>query len=538
MPYRMRRVPGQADGDEWCIFVAGESDPVKCHPSKSMALAHLRALGANVEEAMLAPDDDEAGHFIERGFYVDLFADDDGVASRALAGEPICILPLGTFWRGGREKVITPDVVDQFVENWHEREVRGIRRKRLAVDADHDGRARGWYRDVMPLDQGLGATFRWTRRGRQALEDGEFAYFSPTVYWRVTDRVTNEVVENQLGGGALTNYPFFGEETALFSLRGQALDGPPMYYAVTKTDGGVEYPARAYLVAVDPTKPTTWHLRVYTWRESKLVPDHGRMGIVHTALTSPGGQRADVYGGPQKIEATRKLKEIYASEGMDFNLGGGSTMTEQDLTGGDGTGVVREFFAQLRALLPSGSTDQGSTGSEELQALQTRLEEMSTRLEALSGLEQTVTVLQGERDAFATQVEGLQGRLSVEEGLRRAAQYASMVASDFSHIPGEAPALAAELSWLHTVDLTEGQPHAAFFTALLRSADAQFADAFDARGTIIPATTGVMAQIDGLARQYMADHEGVVHMDAISAVLAANPKLYEAYTQDVVGGDQ
>lgn len=537
MPYRLRRASGYEDG-EWCIFVRGESAPVKCHPTKPKALAHLRALGANVEEAALIPDDGD-GHFVDDGFYIDLFADDAGAAARALAGEPICILPLGTFWRGGKSRDITRDVVDQFIDNWQMREERGIRRKRLAVDVDHDRRARGWYRDVMALDEGLGATFSWTRRGRQALEDGEFAYFSPTVYWRVVDRVTNEVVENQLGGGALTNYPFFGEATALFSLRDVALDNPPMYYAVTKTEGGVEYPARAYLVAVDPAKPTTWHLRVYSWQDGKLTPDRRLMGAAKAALTSPGGHRGNKYEGPQREEATRKLKKLYADEGMDFTIEGGFDMSDQQQAGNPAVQAVREFFAQLQAAVTSGQPDPGGdAGTVDVEALQSQIEEMSERMEALAGLEETVETLQAERDQFAAQVEGLQGRLSTEEGLRRAAQFAAMVTEQFAHIPGEAPALAAELSWLHSVDTEEGQPHANFFLEVLRSADAQFADAFAERGVHLSTETGVMAQIDALAKKYMADHEDVQYMDAISAVLAENPQLYEAYTNDVAGGVQ
>jgi len=493
----------------------------------------------------MAPDetDDEVGHFIDTGFVVDLFADvgegEGSVAQRVLAGEPICILPLGKFWRGGQARDITEAVITEFVENYEKRGERGIRRKRLAVAVGHDRRGRGWYKDVMPIDgQGLGATFTWNRKGRQALEDGEFAYFSPTVYWRVRDRVTNDEVRNQLGGGALTNYPFFGEATALFSLRELSGDAPPMLYAITKTDGGVEYPARAYLVAVDPQKPTTWHLRVMSWRGGKLALDHDMMGRAKAALTSPGGHRGNPYEGPQKAEATRKLKKLYTQEGLEFTLEGG-TMSDKDGAGGEGANAVQEFFARLAAILPAGqSDDAGDGGSDEAEALREQMAEMSSQIEALAGLQETVTTLQTERDTFAAQVEGLTGRLSTEEGLRRAAQYSTMVLQEFAHLPGEQADLAAHLSWLHSVDTEDEQPHATFFLDLLRSAEAQFADAFSERGGGTPVNAGVLAQIDGLARQYIKDHPETEHMDAISAVLAENSKLYEAYTQDVAGGVQ
>lgn len=492
--------------------------------------------GANMELG-----DDDVGRFVDVGFAVDLFADDGEVAARVLAGDPVCILPLGKFWRGGRDRDVTPDVIAEFVDNWEHRADRGIRRNRLAIDVDHDGRARGWYKDVILLEgQGLGATFAWNRTGRQALEGGEFAYFSPTIYWQVRDRVTNSVVHNQLGGGALTNYPFFGEATALFSLRELSDDAPPMLYAVTKREDGVEYPARAYLVAEDPQKPTTWHLRVMSWRGGKLVYDHGMMGNAKAALTSPGGHRGNPYEGPQKTEATRKLKKLYIQEGIEFTLeeGGTRNMSGNEQTGDDNASVVQEFFARLTALLP-GQSDADGDGSGDAEALRGQVEEMSERLEALTGLQETVTTLQTERDTFAAQVEGLTGRLSTEEGLRRAAQYSALVVKEFAHLPGEPADLAAHLSWLHAADKEDEQPHANFFLTLLRSAEAQFADAFTERGVNILTGGGVMVEIEGLARKYIADNPGTEHMDAISAVLAANSKLYEAYTQDVtVGGAQ
>ena len=89
------------------------------------------------------------------------------------------------------------------------------------MDIDHNGAAVGWYKEVVRLPGlGVGATFSWTRKGQTALEEGEYAYFSPSVYWAVRDRKTGAVVRNQIGGGALTNYPYFGEATALMSWRG------------------------------------------------------------------------------------------------------------------------------------------------------------------------------------------------------------------------------------------------------------------------------------------------------------------------------
>ncbi len=158
-------------------------------------------------------------------FFIDLYSMEGGKSSaaRALAGEPILILPKGTFYRNGRAYEVNDETIKEFLDNYANRLNRGIRRDRLAVDIDHEGGAVGWYKDLLELPNGLGATFGWTKKGRAALEEDEFAYFSPSIYWEQTDQVTNQKVRNQVGGGALTNYPFFGEITALYSAGGGIL---------------------------------------------------------------------------------------------------------------------------------------------------------------------------------------------------------------------------------------------------------------------------------------------------------------------------
>ena len=147
---------------------------------------------------------------------------DAAVAGRALAGEPILVFPYGRHYREGFEGVyafeVTPEVVAQAVENFARREERGVRQALLPVNEDHtSSRALGWFMDVVALPEGLGAAFSWNRRGREALEGGEFAYFSLEFAWEMVDRATGQVVTNQVVGGALTNYPFFGQAAALMS---------------------------------------------------------------------------------------------------------------------------------------------------------------------------------------------------------------------------------------------------------------------------------------------------------------------------------
>jgi len=167
-------------------------------------------------------------------FSVDLFAqsDDGALARKALAGEPVLIYPKGKHHRrnpfSGKTRVWTVDdaTVAQMVDNYAHREERGLRQARLPVNEDHWGsRALGWYDQVMAMPEGVGATFNWNRKGREALEGGEFSYFSVEIYDEQVDRETGAVVKNQISGGALTNYPFFGEATSLMSRPAFRLQG-------------------------------------------------------------------------------------------------------------------------------------------------------------------------------------------------------------------------------------------------------------------------------------------------------------------------
>ncbi|MBN1876717.1 MAG: hypothetical protein JXA33_21000 [Anaerolineae bacterium] len=142
-------------------------------------------------------------------YSTDLLATGSAVARRALIGEPILIYPTGQhhrpdLWTGEvRTWTVDEAVVAQLVDNYTHREERGIRQTRLPVNEDHGSRALGWFKDVVALPGGLGATFTWNCKGREALEAGEFAYFSAEIYDELIDRVTGQPVRNQLAGESL-----------------------------------------------------------------------------------------------------------------------------------------------------------------------------------------------------------------------------------------------------------------------------------------------------------------------------------------------
>lgn len=81
---------------------------------------------------------------------------------------------------------------------------------------------------------------------------------------------------------------------------------------VMKSEGDGQHPASHYLVVEDPEKPSTWHLRV---RNASGKLDHGLMGGAWAALH--GGYRGNKYEGPNKSMALAKLKKLYEQEGLD-----------------------------------------------------------------------------------------------------------------------------------------------------------------------------------------------------------------------------
>jgi len=351
------------------------------------------------------------------------------------------------------------------------------------------------------------------------------------VYWWQED-AQGQTVENQVGGGALTNYPFFGEATALYGMQAAVLPGGgAVWYAITKAEGGVEYPARAYLVVEDPEKPTTWHLRVYSFKSGKLVLDHGLMGGAKAALTSEGGHRGRPYAGPEKQMAIKKLKALYESEDLDFT---------QD-NGGDGmTGQAGETPAWLQALADFFSRGGGAppqadpaAGAGAGAAVGVVLDEATRgKLAQVDTLTTQVGTLQTERDTFATRVQSLEQSLAIEQAARTLERFTQMAGEQFGHLPGTATDLASQLAWLYKADIEKDQPHAAYFVGLLRQADTQFARAFTERGHSQTLGGSALERINALVATHQKEHPGMDYTTALSEVFHAHPELYQLYNQE------
>lgn len=120
---------------------------------------------------------------------------------------------------------------------------------------------------------------------------------------------------------------------ALYANEGKE-DKAPM-----KTEADGEHPASHYLVVEDPEKVNTWHLRV---RGMDGKPDHRLMGGAWAALH--GGYRGNVYEGPGKQEAIRKLRAMYEAEDMPMPDEGEKAMDNAEM------GKMRRMIAMMEEM--------------------------------------------------------------------------------------------------------------------------------------------------------------------------------------------
>lgn len=416
--------------------------------------------------------------------------------------QPFRILPVGKFHRRGSARSVTEADVDQFADNWAHREMRGIRRKHVLIDLEHEPGGVGEYAHIYSRGaEGLWAQVELSTKGRKALQERDFLYFSPTVAWRSQDRKTGEIVTNQIVGGALTNYPFFGDETALPILGysetalfrlwedGHAIEG----YA-TKREDGVEYPASAYLIVDDPQKPTSWHLRVKEYVDGKLIYTKNMCGRAAASLNPEKPYRGRPYQGPRKAEAKTKLRGIYLNqlkvprEEVPPHLfsEGGQTMTTEFTKEEHGT--LQRIAALFSSILPKleGGDTMPNKGDDKDKAVQISPEAFAEMQSQLAKLTDQVESLSQERDDLKQQVKTGQEQLAAET-YARLLQEMKVHVQQFARLalPIELPDGAPDDSltaqehfvWLQTVDATKEKTHWAFFNEVLKAADAALKEA-------------------------------------------------------------
>jgi uncharacterized coiled-coil protein SlyX len=148
---------------------------------------------------------------------VDLF-----MATRVLAGEPVRILPFleDGYWRWGEKQApITPEVANALLGNFDQRATLGTYQTNLPLNIEHGAEAGkiGTIAEMLIGDDGLYAKLNLTDKGKALLEDDSFDYLSPEIVWDLEDVKTGASLGPTVVGLAVTNYPFFGEATAMFS---------------------------------------------------------------------------------------------------------------------------------------------------------------------------------------------------------------------------------------------------------------------------------------------------------------------------------
>jgi hypothetical protein len=84
--------------------------------------------------------------------------------------------------------------------------------------------------------------------------------------------------------------------------------------ALTKTEGGVEYPAEAYLHVPDPEKPSTWKLRVWETPEKQVTV--AQLGRAAAALGRGFRGRRVELSAEERATALRTLRGLYRKAGI------------------------------------------------------------------------------------------------------------------------------------------------------------------------------------------------------------------------------
>ena len=141
----------------------------------------------------------------------------DGV----LAGAPIKIMPVGTFYRDSRKLTITPERLQEFAANV----AAGLPRFRIPINENHGGVGKVGtvsaiaYMPLGPDGDGLYATeYELTDAGKQLVTSKRFDAVSPEAVWTLNDGAkyqdpqTGKKHDNVLVGLALTDRPFFGHD--------------------------------------------------------------------------------------------------------------------------------------------------------------------------------------------------------------------------------------------------------------------------------------------------------------------------------------
>ena len=185
------------DGDKHCVM-GPDGKKMGCHPTHEEAMKQMQALHMN--EAM------------SQALWIDPFA--------YSKGQPFRVFPIGNFRRGDREIVLTAERLKKIAQNYND----GSPRWKIPIYPGHPTDTNpdpAKYGNATRLEfrenDGLYAHPEYTEEGEKSVESGGYQYVSPGIIWSgYTDEQGNEIPD-VIDHIALTNRPFFGGRTAIFS---------------------------------------------------------------------------------------------------------------------------------------------------------------------------------------------------------------------------------------------------------------------------------------------------------------------------------
>jgi hypothetical protein len=196
-------------GDQFCV-ADPDGSPIQggkgsCHANRADAVKQLRAIYAQKGKT-----------FSEKSLYVPTKQFSSLLESVNTPGDElpwIQIFPFGHWSHpvyGDDAAVVSYDTAARYVKNFND----NVRRQDIAIDYEHGedkakgNKASGWYRAMELRDDGVYAQIEFTEPAKQEIKNGEWRYFSPLFVDLYEDAETNEVFEDVIIGGGLTNRPW------------------------------------------------------------------------------------------------------------------------------------------------------------------------------------------------------------------------------------------------------------------------------------------------------------------------------------------
>lgn len=401
------------------------------------------------------------------------------------------IVPIGEFERLGRQINVTREMVEEMVANFGV-----VPPTPIPINKEHvpEAGAVGRVADLEVRDSGLWARFEWFQTGLKLLADKAFASFSPEIIWGPTDFDGKDGVKNILTGIALTNNPFFGENTTVFNI------SPPD----TEMHGETEY-----FRQFSPEE------RRRLAKEGKALPD-GSFPIVTVqdlrnamqAIGRGGAPRAQIVNHIKK-RARALIREGALSAERWREMTEGSeifSLLEDDDMAVDENAVkraVRSVFGDLFA--KDGTQQQDPETFAALQAVQAKLDAVAAERDALAAAAQEAR----ESAKHAERVETFSMQFREFEALNAKEELPRLLAAIAGNYPDEAERLAQE------------------FKALAEQASN---DLFGEKGVNSPGEpVSDHERYMALSSQY-AEANGTDIGSAMEAIAMEHPDLYQAYT--------